>query len=110
MQMIRIECSLRLLLPVGSLLLLVGLGPDRLEHLEGDDRGERTDGGDAEVHQVMSPVASSAERWKAKKESIMPSTLHLDTHPSWFRRDTAYALGVGVVQLAFLILLMLDTT
>ena len=68
--MIRIECSLRLLLPVGSLLLLVGLGPDRLEHLEGDDRGERTDGGDAEVHQVMSPVASSAERWKAKKNLL----------------------------------------
>ena len=52
---------LRLLLAVGPLLLLVGLGPDRLEHLEGDDGGQGADGGDSEVHEVMSPVAGGAK-------------------------------------------------
>ena len=42
----------------------MGLGPDSLEHLEGDDGGQGADGGDPEVHEVMSPIASGATQKK----------------------------------------------
>ena len=38
----------------------MGLGPDSLEHLEGDDGGQGADCDDPKVHEVMSPNASGA--------------------------------------------------